>query len=249
MKKLVVLAMIIASVSTKAQTFYSEGIIPILMGDSVVFDLNENPFEDIFLQLNKMDNYGGHDDELYLDMILQFKAATIPTDTWRFNHTSYSFPYTISTNAYFPISLGESFSVSYYLPDDYSNNPFHFKHYYNYYMNYNSIIIHLCAISSDGEIMGTFKVATIPISVTMIPNPNLYPYQPFQYWDCYGLGNSAIDATYYNDGVLTAHRIQPTVDFTDLWYTEYDEGDPNWKQHITFVSEIDHFAIGLGFGN
>ena len=97
--------------------------------------------------------------------------------------------------------------------------------------------------------MGTFKVATIPISVTMIPNPNLYPYQPFQYWDCYGLGNSAIDATYYNDGVLTAHRIQPTVDFTDLWYTEYDEGDPNWKQHITFVSEIDHFAIGLGFGN
>ena len=95
--------------------------------------------------------------------------------------------------------------------------------------------------------MGIFRVAEMPLSVSMVPNPD--PFYSFLYWDCRGLGNGANDATYYNDGILTAHRIQPTVDFTDLWYTEYDEGDPNWKQHSTFVSEIDHFAIGLGFGN
>jgi len=82
MKKLLFIAMIIASVAVKAQSTYPV-IIPILMGDSVVFDLTEYPFDDITLSLNKMDNYGGHDDELYLDMILQFKAASILTNSWK----------------------------------------------------------------------------------------------------------------------------------------------------------------------
>lgn len=240
--------MVIASVSAKAQTSTEcYGIIPILTGDSVVFDLTEYPFEDITLHLNKMNNNGGYDDVLYLDMVLQGKAATILTNTWKFNATNYSSPYDFPTNADFPISFGDKFSVSYNLPNVNSIYPFHYKHYYNYYPNYNSLFILLCPINSDGEIMGIFRVAEMPLSVTMIPSYNPYPYQPFQYWDCYGIGGSN-DVKYYNDGMLTAHRIQPTTAFMDLWYTEYDEGDPNWKQHATFVSEIDHFAIGLDFG-
>jgi hypothetical protein len=242
MKKLLFIAMIIASVAVKAQSTYPV-IIPILMGDSVVFDLTEYPFDDITLSLNKMDNYGGHDDELYLDMILQFKAASILTNSWKIYGTNYASPYFFPTNAYFPISIGDKYSVSYYFPDS-----FHYKHYYNYYLNYNSIFIHICAISGDGEIMGTFKVAQMPISVSMVPDMSQNPYLPFQYWDCQGIGGTD-DIMYYNNGELTAHRIQPTVDFTDLWYTEYDLGIPNWTQHSAFVAEIDHFAIGLGFGN
>ena len=46
MKKLFFIAMIIASVGAKAQTpTLCNGIIPILMGDSVIFDLPEHPFD------------------------------------------------------------------------------------------------------------------------------------------------------------------------------------------------------------
>ena len=46
MKKLLFIAMIIASVGAKAQTpTLCNGIIPILMGDSVIFDLPEHPFD------------------------------------------------------------------------------------------------------------------------------------------------------------------------------------------------------------
>ena len=49
--------MIIAAVAAKAQTFNCQGIIPILMGDSVIFDLPEHPF-DVTLHLNKKNGYG-----------------------------------------------------------------------------------------------------------------------------------------------------------------------------------------------
>lgn len=222
------------------------------MGDSVVFDMTQHPFDDIVLNLNKMNNNGGYDDVFYMHTKLKQGAENDQfNNKWKIYTTYYSGPYRINTNAQFPISVGERFSITYNLPDTLSLHPFRYKHYYNYFLNYNAINIYLCPISSNGEIMGTFKVTEIPIGVSMVPEQIIFPYQLFQYWDCYSLGYSDIDATYYYDGVLTAHRIQPTVDYTDLWYTEYDQvpRDPNWKQHSTFVAAIDHFDVGIGFGN
>ena len=163
------------------------------------------------------------------------------SNKWLLPCTNYSNPLTISTNNY-SIILNRKYSVTYSIPTN-----FHYKHYYNYYLNHNSILILLCAISSAGEIMGTFTVAEIPIYVTMN-----YDYPPFQYWDCYSMGNSGSHVFYYSnhEGLMIAHRIQPTTAFMDLWYTEYDEEprNPNWRQHFTFVEAIDHFAIGFDFG-
>ena len=245
MKKLVILAMLIASVSAKAQTNLElSGIIPIVMGDSVVFNKLDDPFDYIILKLNKRYSNGTIINSYGMKTELQVELSSQLTNKWNISHTNYSFPYTISATPNFTVSLGESLSVEYYLP-----MVFQYKYYYNYYLNYNSIFIKICAISSNGEIMGTFNVAEIPISVSMV-QANDY-YHTFLYWDCEGLGNSAYNATYYSDGVLTADRILPTVDFMDLWYTEFDANpiEANLHVHDTFVAAIDHFAIGLGFGN
>lgn len=253
MKKLFFIAMIIASVGAKAQTpTLCNGIIPILMGDSVIFDLPEHPF-DITLHLNKKNGYGIYCFEYDIDNDLKSGALYYLYSQMKYSYTNYSNPdyfFNSILNTQFPMQLGNSYSITYSLPTPSpSLYPFHFKYYYNYYLNYNSILIKICAISSNGEIMGTFNVAEIPISVSMVQAQDYY--QTFLYWDCYGLGNSDTNVTYYYDGLFTAHRIQPTVDFMDLWYTEYDQvpRDPEWKEHSAFVAEIDHFAIGLGFGN
>jgi len=243
MKKLLFIAMVIASVSAKAQTSTEcYGIIPILTGDSVVFDLTEYPFEDITLHLNKKDGSGNYCFEYDIDLELKDGADFSLYNTLKCLSTNYSNPTYLYSNSQFPMTIGNSYSITYCLPSS-----FHYKYYYNYYLNYNSIFIKICAINGDGEIMGTFNVAELPISVMMN-----YDYPSFQYWDCSGLQlyNSLIyNETYYADGMLTAHRIIPLNSFADLWYTEYDEGDPNWKQHSAFVAEIDHFAIGIAFWN
>ena len=66
MKKLLFFTMLIISVCAKAQSSQCIGIIPILMGDSVVFDMTQHPFDDIVLNLNKMNNNGGYDDVFYI---------------------------------------------------------------------------------------------------------------------------------------------------------------------------------------
>ncbi|MCR4836849.1 MAG: hypothetical protein K5899_10800 [Bacteroidaceae bacterium] len=246
MKKLLFIAMIIASVAAKAQTFYnSQGIIPILMGDSVVFDLTEYPFYGLSIELNRMESDGTYTQVYDIGGRMQ-SAANSQTNKWIIPYTNYNNPSnsTISTVS-FPIAIGGKYSVTYSIP-----HVFHYKHYYYYYLNHNSIFIYLCPISSTGEIMGRFTVAEIPISVSMVQADDYY--HTFLYWDCMGLNNSESNVSFYtHNGLMTAHRIQPSVDFTDLWYTEYDEEprDPNWRQHYTFVDAIHHFAIGFGFGS
>jgi hypothetical protein len=245
MKKFLVLAMFIASVSVKAQTYNSsQGIIPIFMGDSVVFDLTQQPFYGLSLQLEKLESNGNYSIVYNIGDQMRTEASS-HSDTWAIPYTNYNdiTNFVIPTN-YYSISINGKYSLSYTIPQD-----FKYKQYYYYYLNYEAINIYICPISSSNEIMGIFKVAEIPINVSRYPD---YLYQPFQYWACSGQGNSGSNVSYYNhNGMMTAHRIQPTVDFTDLWYTEYDEvpRNPNWRQHYAFVEEIHHFAIGIGFGN
>lgn len=237
--------MIIASVAAKAQTnFQLSGIIPILIGDSVVFNKLDNPFDYITLRLKKKYSNGIIINSYDMRTALQDELLSQPTNIWNISCTNYSSPYTVLADPNFSVTLGERFSVEYDLP-----LIFQYKYYYNYYMIYNSVIVKLCAISSDGEIMGTFNVAQMPISASMVFANDFY--HTFLYWDCEGAGYQEIDATYYSDGVLTADRIQPTVDFMDLWYTEFDANpiEANLHVHDTFIAAIHHFAIGLGFGN
>ena len=174
--------MIIASVGAKAQTpTLCNGIIPILMGDSVIFDLPEHPF-DITLHLNKKNGYGIYCFEYDIDNDLKSGALYYLYSQMKYSYTNYSNPdyfFNSILNTLFPMQLGNSYSITYSLPTpSLGLYPFHFKYYYNYYLNYNSILIKICAISSTATANGRNSATALSVFIALQePSEDCHDYR------------------------------------------------------------------------
>ena len=233
MKKfLLTIVLAISTMVMHAQTYYNCSGIRLFTDGYVAFDFSKpDPLGGFSLTLKDLTSNTN-----VCDIASNVYGKTaIYSDSISFN-SSYSSPKTIPTiyNDNYSISMGHVYSIDCSIPNTlefyrYAHNP------------YSTIVIKLCAVNSTGEIMGLYDVATIPLSITLYIG---------QYWYCTVSGCSISDGMcYYDSYGLIPHRIQPTLDFEDLWYTEYDQGNPNWKQHSAFVSEIDHFIIGISFAS
>ncbi|MCR5316070.1 MAG: hypothetical protein K6E52_09260 [Bacteroidaceae bacterium] len=232
MKKFLLTTMLaISTMVMQAQTYYNCSGIRLFTDGYVEFDFsNPNPLDSISLTVRDFTNNTD-----VSDIALYAQSATYGINTLYSFNSTYSSPITLSSNTY-SIAMGHCYGIECDLPQSFC--------FYRYAHNpYPSFFIKLCAVSSSGEIMGLYNVAEIPLSTTMLSDcwfcwtNNVYETQSMYYhFDTYG---------------LIPHRIQPTLDFEDLWYTEYDQvpRDPNWKQHSAFVSEIDHFIIGISFAS
>lgn len=233
MKKFLLTTMLaISTMVMHAQTYNGCNGIRIFTDGDVAFDFSKpDPLGGFSLSLKDLTS----NTEICDISQIAYNITNSYTDSISFNST-YSSPITLVTNSPYTITMGHqyciNFNVSY--PDTVS--------FYRYAHNpYSTIVIKLCAINSSGELMGMYNVATIPLSITMY----IGQYWYCQIYEC----NISEGMCYYDSYGLIPHRIQPTLDFEDLWYTEYDQGNPNWKQHSAFVSEIDHFIIGVSFAS
>lgn len=222
----------ISTMAMQAQTNNSSTGIRLFTDGDVAFDFSKpdplGGFSLILKDLTSNTNVCDIDDNVY-------SFTSIYTDSISFNST-YSSPITLVTNSPYTITMGHQYCIDFNVA--YKDTLEFFRYAYN---PYSTIVIKLCAVNSSGEIMGLYNVATIPLSITMYIG---------QYWYCTVTNcNISEGMCYYDSYGLIPHRIQPTVDFEDLWYTEYDQGNPNWKQHSAFVSQIDHFIIGISFAS
>ena len=224
----------ISTMVMHAQTYYNCSGIRLFTDGYVAFDFsNPDPLGGLSLTLKDLTS---NTNVVYDIGSCIYYNTNSYTDSISFN-SSYSSPITLYGNYgnyYYDITMGHVYCINCIIPNTlefyrYAHNP------------YSTIVIKLCAVNSSGEIMGLYNVAEIPLTITM---------QTYN-WYCTVSNYSISQGMYYqfDSYGLIPHRIQPTVDFTDLWYTEYDEGDPNWKQHSAFVSEIDHFIIGISFAS
>ena len=224
----------ISTMAMQAQTYNGCNGIRIFTDGDVAFDFSKpdplGGFSLILKDLTSNTNVCDIDDNVY-------SFTSIYTDSTSFNST-YSSPITIPTtdNDDYTITMGHQYCIDFSV----SNTLEFFRYAHN---PYPSVVVKLCAVNGSGEIMGLYNVAEIPVSITMQDNN----------WRCRVTNYSITNGMYYHfDSYgLIPHRIQPTVDFDDLWYTEYDQvpRDPNWKQHSAFVSQIDHFIIGISFAS
>ena len=232
MKKFLLTTMLaISTMVMHAQTYYNCSGIRLFTDGDVAFDFSKpdplGGFSLILKDFTSNTNVCDIGDNVY-------SFTSIYTDSTSFNST-YSSPITIPTtdNDDYTITMGHQYCIDFSV----SNTLEFFRYAHN---PYPSVVVKLCAVNSSGEIMGLYNVAEIPVSITMQDNN----------WRCIVTGcNISEGRCYYDTYGLIPHRIQPTVDFDDLWYTEYDQGNPNWKQHSAFVSQIDHFIIGISFAS
>lgn len=223
----------ISTMVMHAQTYYNCSGIRLFTDGDVAFDFSKpDPLGGFSLTLKDLTS----NLDIYSINTCIYYNTNSYTDSISFN-SSYSSPITLYGNYgnyFYDITMGHVYCINCSIPNTlefyrYAHNP------------YSTIVIKLCAVSSTGEIMGLYNVATIPLSITMHIG---------QYWYCTVTNCSISEGMcYYDSYGLIPHRIQPTLDFEDLWYTEYDQGNPNWKQHNAFVSEIDHFIIGISFAS
>ena len=233
MKKFLLTTMLaISTMVMQAQTYYNNSGIRLLTDGYVAFDFRKGPLGGFSLTLKDLTS---NSNVCVVDYFVYANTCALH-DSIAFNST-YSSPVTLSSATY-DITMGHVYYI------DFSVNCLDTLEFYRYAHNpYPSVVIKLCAVNSTGEIMGLYNVAEIPLQTEQLD------YN----WLCWVTNCSILQGMYYqfDSYGLIPHRIQPTVDFTDLWYTEYDQvpRDPNWKQHNAFVSEIDHFIIGISFAS
>ena len=234
MKKFLLTIMLaISTMAMQAQTNNSSTGIRLFTDGDVAFNFsNSNPLGGFMLKLKDLTD---NSNVCRIDYYVYAKTCTY-SDSISFNST-YSSPVTINSDVY-SITMGHQYCI------DFNVDNLDTLEFFRYAHNpYPSVVVKLCAVNSSGEIMGLYNVAEIPVSITMQDNN----------WRCRVTNYSITNGMYYHfDSYgLIPHRIQPTLDFEDLWYTEYDQvpRDPNWKQHSAFVSQIDHFIIGISFAS
>lgn len=231
MKTLLTIMLAISTMAMQAQTYNSSTGIRLFTDGDVAFDFSKpDPLGGFSLSLKDLTS---NSNVCVVDYFVYANTCAYH-DSIVFNST-YSSPVTLTSGTY-DITMGHIYSI------DFCVDALDTLEFYRYAHNpYSTIVIKLCAINSSGELMGMYNVATIPLSTTLHFG---------QYWYCTVSGCSISDGMcYYDSYGLIPHRIQPTLDFEDLWYTEYDQGNPNWKQHSAFVSQIDHFIIGISFAS
>ena len=220
----------ISTMVMQAQTYNGCNGIRIFTDGDVAFDFSKpDPLGGFTLSFKDLTN----NNFVICDIEeLAYNITNSYTDSISFNST-YSSPITLVTNSSYTITMGHQYCIDFSV----SNTLEFFRYAHN---PYPSVVVKLCAVNSSGEIMGLYNVAEIPVSISMQDNN----------WQCIVTACNISDGMcYYDSYGLIPHRIQPTVDFDDLWYTEYDQGNPNWKQHSAFVSQIDHFIIGISFAS
>ena len=220
----------ISTMAMQAQTYNGCNGIRIFTDGDVAFDFSKpDPLGGFSLSFKDLTN---NNFEICDIDELAYNITNSYTDSISFNST-YSSPITLVTNSSYTITMGHQYCIDFSV----SNTLEFFRYAHN---PYPSVVVKLCAVNSSGEIMGLYNVAVIPVSISMQDNN----------WKCTVTACNISDGMcYYDSYGLIPHRIQPTLDFEDLWYTEYDQGNPNWKQHSAFVSQIDHFIIGISFAS
>lgn len=201
MKKLLFIAMIIASAAAKAQTFSDNKLYFIADNSGVEFDFSDSTFlNNCYLNIIEKKNNNAW-----------YSILGVASSVLSQNYNS-----TITINSpiptqYIPVGNYDITFGKYYKVDYRLTSSFYYRHFFAY--PHASMHIKIYVLDSNNEIMATYTVAEIQLNIQ------------FDYtnscWDCWGnmgQNDQIIDPFYNGSALFSANRLSPTSDFSDLFY-------------------------------
>lgn len=167
MKKLLFIAMIIASVSAKAQTFYNTKVAFAADASGVEFDFTDSLYNwnGCILEVLKENSNGTYSSILDFAEVFDQQSGSLSVPT-----TLANLP-TIETGiSSYPIEFGKKYMVHYQLPSS-----FRFK--YMCHNPYSSFSIRIYGADYSNTVIGSWTIAEVPFSTILHPG---------EYWECFG---------------------------------------------------------------
>lgn len=200
MKKLLFIAMMIASVAAKAQTFNDNKLYFVADNSGVEFDFSNSTYlNNCYLNIIEKNNNAWNSILGVVSSVLSQNynsAITInsPIPTQYIPVGNYS------------ITFGKYYKVDYRL-----TSSFYYRHFFSY--PHASMHIKIYVLDSNNEIMATYTVAEIQLNI-LFDNTN-------SCWNCWGTmgqNDQTISPSYDGSALFSANRLSPTSDYSDLYY-------------------------------
>lgn len=195
--------MIIASVGAKAQTFYDNQLYFIADNSGVEFDFTDSTYlNNCYLNIIEKNINGTWDPKVVIgsSVLSQNYNSVItvnnPLPTQNITVSNYS------------ITFGKYYKVDYRL-----TSSFYYRNFFSY--PHASMHIKIYVLDSNNDIMATYTVADIPLSIS-------FDYT-YSCWKCYGNMEdnvNIIEPFYDGSALFSTNRLSPTSDYEDLFYDE-----------------------------
>ena len=205
MKKVLFIAMMIASVAAKAQTFYDNKLYFVADNSGVEFDFSDNYLlYNWWVNIIDKDNFGDPDN-------IWNPKVSIVTSVSNQNYNGVMtvnspVPTQYITVSNYSITFGKYYKIYYWVP-----SWFHYRHFFPY--PHASMHIKIYVLDSNNEIMATYTVAEIQLSIQFDSLNSC--------WNCWGnMTQDAISPSYDGSALFSANRLSPTSDFSDLYYDD-----------------------------
>lgn len=219
MKKLLFIAMIIASVGAKAQTFYDNKLYFIADNSGVEFDFSDsNYLNNCYLNIIEKNNN-------VLNSILGVVSSVLSQN--------YNSAITINSpipTQYIPVGNYSITFGKYYKVDYRLTSSFYYRHFFSY--PHASMHIKIYVLDSNNEIMATYTVAEIQFGIQFD-----YTYSCWNCWGTMGHNDQTISPSYDGSALFSANRLSPTSDYEDLFYDE----------RSTFMNQIARCVFVVSF--
>ena len=205
MKKLLFIAMMIASVAAKAQTFYDNKLYFIADNSGVEFDFSDNYLlYNWWVDIIEKDNFG--DPDIIMNPKLGVVSSVISQNYNSVITINSPIPTQYIPVSNYSITFGKYYKVYYWVP-----SWFYYRHFFSY--PHASMHIKIYVLDSNNEIMATYTVAEIQLNI-QFDNTN-------SCWICWGNMNQSsnvIAPSYDGSALFSVNRLSPTSDFSDLFY-------------------------------